>query len=261
MKYKILFTIYVLFQFGAIYSQSIFSALRHDEKLELRDNIVVSEITTEIIFYNENNIEKKKEITTLNLKNKVICEHRFDSDSKLTERITILYDSTQTKSMTQKFERWHPLLGYSSEISVYEYDESGFLVKVIDKNKNGKVFRESFIKNNLKGNPIELKLRENNNFDYGMEKAKYDYENNSVEIQVLDNQENILSKNTVRIDYTIKEKNDIINDFGDLIKYDDYEFDFKYDKFGNWIKQTRYKIAKNRKVKNAEFTRKIKYRK
>jgi hypothetical protein len=49
MKYKILFTIYLLFQFSAIYSQK---NLPHLDmmKVELRDNIEAPEITTEIIF-------------------------------------------------------------------------------------------------------------------------------------------------------------------------------------------------------------------
>jgi len=261
MKLKILIIIYILFYLNKIHSQSIFSALRHDDNLELRDSVDVSEITTEIKFYNENNIEQKKETTVVNSNNKLVTEQRYNDDFRLTERISFLYDSTQTKSLSRKFEKWHPIIGYSFETANYEYDQSGFLIKVIDKNKAGKIFRETSIKNDDRGNPIELKLTEFNNVDYGMETAEYNYEDNSVVIKVSDSEGNVLSTNTMRIDYSRKGKNDIINEFGDLIKYDDYEFDFKYDKWGNWIKQIRYKIIKGKKQKNAEFNRRIKYKK
>jgi hypothetical protein len=60
------------------------------------------------------------------------------------DRITIFYDSNKMKSITQKFERWHSLIGsLKFQFMNDEFD----LIKVIDKNKkNGKVFRESFIK-------------------------------------------------------------------------------------------------------------------
>lgn len=258
---KLNFLILFLLYFGNIHSQSIFSALRHDDKLELRENIGVEEIVTEIKFYNKNGVEQKKEITSVNWQNRLVTELRYNSESILTARLIFLYDSTQTKSVSRKFETWHPIIGYSSETASYEYDKSGFLIKKIDKNSNGKISREIVIKNDERGNPIELKSIESNGIDYGKEIATYDYNNNIAEISVLDKYGNVLSKNTMKIDYSIKEKNDIINEFGDIIKNDDYEFEFKYDRNKNWIKQIRYKIVDGAKIKNAVFTREIKYRK
>lgn len=258
MKLKLLLIIIIIFN-SKIQSQSIYSALRHDDKLDLKDNIQVEEIVTDIIFYNTNSIENQKEITIVNSKNKLVREDRYNDQSKIAQKLTFSYDSTQTKSLSRKHEKWHPLLGYSSETAFYEYDPSDFLIKIIDKNKDGKIFRETSITNDDKGNPIELKLKENNNFDYGMETAEYDYENNVVEIKVLDEHGNILSSNKMKIDFSIKSKDDVVNDSGDYIKSDGYEFDYKYDKKGNWIKQIRYKVVAGKKIKNAEFVRKIKY--
>src|SRR5690606_19405540 len=176
--------IYILFFFisfiNNIYCQSIFSALHIDRELELRKDILVNEITTEITFYNKDNIEKKKEITSLNSKNKIVSELRYDSEGKLKEKLIRIYDSTGTKTISRKIERWHPMFGYSSETAFYDYDEKGFLIKVTDKDQNNKVISETTIKNNENGNPVELKLKTSNNIDYGIEIAEYDYLNNTV---------------------------------------------------------------------------------
>lgn len=261
MKFKIILLLFFASFINSIYSQSIFSALHIDSDLELRKNILVSEITTEITFFNQNNIERKKEITSLNSKNKIITELRYDSEDNLKERLTRIHDSTGTKSISRKIERWHPIVGYSSETAFYDYDEKGFLIKVIDKNQNNKIIRETTIINNEKGNPIELKLKTDSNVDFGIEIAEYDYLNNSVITKVFDKNGKIISTNNGKIDYSKKEENDIINEYGDVIKSEDYEYEFKYDKKGNWTTQVRYKIIGGKRIKNAEFRRKLKYRK
>lgn len=261
MKFKIILLLFFASFINSIYSQSIFSALHIDSDLELRKNILVSEITTEITFFNQNNIERKKEITSLNSKNKIITELRYDSEDNLKERLTRIHDSTATKSISRKIERWHPIVGYSSETAFYKYDEKGFLIKVIDKNQNNKIIRETTIINNEKGNPIELKLKTDSNVDFGIEIAEYDYLNNSVITKVFDKNGKIISTNNGKIDYSKKEENDIINEYGDVIKSEDYEYEFKYDKKGNWTTQVRYKIIGGKRIKNAEFRRKLKYRK
>ena len=259
MKFKI--TLLLFFVFNSIYSQSIYSVLQIDSDLELRENIFVSEITTEIIFYNHDNIERRKKITSLNYKNKLISELRYDSEDKLKERLTILYDSTGEKSSLSKFERWHDIIGYSAETSFYEYDENGFLVKDIDKNQNNKVISETSIVNNERGHPIELKIKMDGNVDYGIEIAEYDYSNNSVIMKVIDANGNLIATTKSKIDFSIKDENEVVNEFGDIIKSKDFEFEYKYDKKRNWTTQIRYKIIGGKRIKNAEFRRKIKYRK
>ncbi|MFY8181104.1 MAG: hypothetical protein ACOVLG_04950 [Flavobacterium sp.] len=261
MKNRIILLLFFASYFNSIYSQSIFSALHIDSDLELRKNILVSEITTEITFFNQDNIERKKEITSLNSKNKIITELRYDSEDNLKERLTRIHDSTGTKSISRKIERWHPIIGYTSETAFYEYDEKGFLTKVIDKNQNNKVIRETTIINNEKGDPIELKLKTDRDVDFGIEIAEYDYLNNSVITKVLDKNGKIISTNNGKIDYSKKEENDIVNEFGDITKSEDYEYEFKYDKKGNWTTQVRFKIIGGKRIKNAEFRRKLKYRK
>lgn len=259
---SIFYLIVIFFSFvNIVFSQNIFSALHHDGNIDLRKNSAVSEITTEITFYNQKNIEKKKEITSLNLKNKVIAELRYNAEGKLSERLTIIHDSTGTKSLSRKIERWHPIIGYSSETAFYEYDEKGFLIKVTDKSQNQVVIRESTIKNNENGNPIELKLKTDNDYDYGVEIAEYDYLNNKATLKVFNQNGKLLSTNTAKIDFSINEKTDVINEYGDVTKSEDYEFDFKYDKKGNWTTQIRYKTIDGKRIKNAEFKRKINYRK
>jgi hypothetical protein len=71
----------------------------------------------------------------------------------------------------------------------------------------------------------------------------------------------MISTNNGKIDYSKKEENDVINEFGDITKSKDYEYEFKYDKKSNWTTQVRYKIIDGKRIKNAEFRRKLKYRK
>lgn len=244
-----------------IYSQSIYSALHLDSDLDLRKDILVSQISTEITFYNQNNIERKREITSLNSKFKIVSELRYDSDGNLKERLTRMHDSTETKSTSSKIERWHPIIGYSSETAFYEYDHKGFLIKIATRNQDNKIIRETHIINNEKGNPIELKLKTDSNVHFGNEIAEYDYLKNSVTTKVLDKNGKSISTNKAKIDFTKKDENEIVNEYGEIIKSKDYEFEYKYDKNGNWIAQVRYKIVNGKRIKNAEFKRKIKYRK
>lgn len=245
---------------SSISAQSIYSALHHDDPYDVKQTIQVKEITTSIVFYNTSGTtEAKKEVTRFNDQNKIISEIRYDETGKMTDRLTWTYDQARIKSLSRKYERWMNALGYTYETAYYEYDNQGYLIQVIDKNPSGKMIRTSTIINDENGYPIELTLVTDSSNDFGKETAEYDFENNSVVITSKGVYGNVLSKRNDKIDFSKYGKGEFVNQYGDPLKLEDYVFTYEYDRSLNWVKQIRYRIVNNRQVKNAEFTRKIKY--
>lgn len=262
MNIKIIITSIVAFICLESYSQNIYSALHHDRPIDLREDSNVSQIISTNTFYNPNGIEIHKEVSIINENRRLLSELRYDDTGKLEARLTFKYNSTKLKSLSRKFERWNTFSGYTSKITTYEYDDKGFLIKINDRNKNNVLFRQTFLKNNKNGHPIELKLEEIN-FDFsGKEIAEYDYFNNIVKTKVIDGSGKVIASNKSQIDFSFnKYPNSEYNEMGDLIKSTNYEYEYKYDKHSNWTKKTIYKIVNGKREKNRVFKRKIKYRK
>ncbi|MGO4913828.1 hypothetical protein [Leeuwenhoekiella sp. W20_SRS_FM14] len=244
------------------FSQSIFSALRHDDAIDLRTDSKVKELTKTTVFYNKSGTETKKDIIVVNKLNKITSELRYDKNGKLETRLSRTFDSTGIRSLQRKIERWHPVIGYSSETATYEYDENGFMIKITDRNQNNQIIRETFLKNNENGHPIELKLYAGNSNSYGTEITEYDYPNNLAITKVLDDNGKIISESKHKIDFSIKDlDNSEYDENGNLIKSKNYEYEYKYDKNLNWKKKVIYKVESGKRKKYQVLTRKIKYEK
>ncbi|WP_143954030.1 hypothetical protein [Robertkochia solimangrovi] len=259
---KIRTAIIILLTFVSLesFSQSIFSALRHDDAIDLRSESKVKEITKTTTFFNKSGTEIKKDIIVVNHQNKITSELRYDESGKLETRLTRSFDSTGTRSLQRKIERWHPVIGYSSETATYEYDKNGFMIKVTDRNQNNQIIRETFLKNNENGHPIELKLNTGNSNSYGTEIAEYDYPNNMVITKVLDDNGKIISQSKHKIDFSIRDlDNAEYDENGNLIKSANYDYEYKYDNKLNWTKKTIYKTENGNRKKYQVLTRKIKY--
>jgi hypothetical protein len=243
------------------YSQSVQTALNINKPEDFRPGVLVSEVTSNMTFYNSNGtIEKKKEVTVLNAQHRVTSEQRYNEEGTLTQRLTWRYDSTGTKSLGRKLERWHKLMGYSCETSFHEYDANGFLVQTVEKDKDQQVFRITSMKNDDHGNTVELTTTDGQGNLYGQEQVTYDYNNNLMTIKYFNGKGEMISENSGKIDYVDKNDNSIEkNEFGDTVKSADFEYEYKYDKKGNWTFMTIYKIKLGKKVKQSEFSRKIKY--
>ncbi|QDW20223.1 hypothetical protein [Flavobacterium sp. KBS0721] len=256
---KQLIFIIVLFLNISIYSQSTLTSLNFGKNNNFHSTKLVSETVTNTTFYNSNNtIEKTKEITTYNSKNNVVIELRYDGDNNLKQRLTRVYDSTEIRCTARKFENWHRYLGHTIEIAFYNYDSKYYLINITDKDQNGKVFRKTDIINNEKGDPIELTGYVGDQI-LGKEKNKYNYEANEVIIEYYNNNDELITSQTTKIDSSKTDPEDIINEYGDIIKTAKYQMEIKYDKFGNWIKK-KYSAFKNGQyIKQSETTRSIKY--
>lgn len=243
-------------------AQNLGTALHLNAKEDVREEFPVASITTEMTFYNQSGtIERKKEISTLNLQQRVVFELRYDENGTLTERYTCLYDSTGFKKLGRKLERWHRFLGYTFDISKNEYDTNGFLISTTDKNQNNQISMVTEYLNDERGNPIEINVLDGNGNSFGVTKITYDYSNNLVMSKVYDHNGNLQSENTSKINYEDALDSKIIkNEYGDVIKSDEFEYTYRYDKKGNWVFKTNYKYRNGNKIKQSEFSRKITYR-
>lgn len=255
---KQLFFLTILFLSFKIYSQSTQTALNFSKKNYFHSTKLVSETITNTTFYNSNSIEYTKEITSFNSQNKVTTELRYDENDILKQRLTRMYDSTQTICIARKFENWHPLLGHTTEIASYSYDSNGSLINVKDKDQNGKIFRQTIIINDEKGNPIELTNFVGNEI-IGKEITSYNYEKNEAIIQYFNKTGELVNSQTTKIEYSKSNPADIVNDYGDIVKSATYEMEIKYDKFGNWTKKKYSTITNGKLTKKSETTRIIKY--
>ena len=93
-----------------------------------------------------------------------------------------------------------------------------------------------------------------------IETADYDFTKNKILISNINSNGSKLS-HTDKIDIQKKYPNDIINKFGDIIKTENIEYEYKYDKLNNWIEKTEYKIINGIRQKYSSIKRKIKYKK
>lgn len=256
---KQLFFTFIIFSAINIYSQSTLTSLNFGKNNDFHSEKLVSETVTNRTFYNRSGtVEHTKEITSYNAQNNVIAELRYDENKNLKQRLTRIYDSTGTCCLARIFENWHRYLGHSIETAIYTYDSKGFLINASDKNQKGQVYRHTNFINNDKGNPIEI-INFSGEDVIGKETNEYDYDKNEVIIKYFNKNEELVSSQTSIIDSSKINPDDIVNEYGDIIKSATYEMDIKYDKFGNWIKE-KYSVIRNGKLtKQSEITRIIKY--
>lgn len=239
-------------------AQSILSYINSDTKKEFYSDKLVSKSVTYYTFYNQSGKEYKKEINTFDFNNNVLIELRYDEKGNLKQRLTRSYNELNQKTGT-KFENWHPVVGYTVNYTFYEYNDNNFLVSLVEENQYNIKIRETTIINDEKGNPKELIIKLKGKLE-GRETAIYDYENNQVEINYFNSSNEFVSKHTSTIFFSKTEPENIVSNYGDILKSTTFENEIKYDKEGNWVKWTSYKISENKKIKKSEIKRVIEYR-
>ena len=260
MKKLILFLVLIFITFQPLSGQNIYSALHHNDsgKPDLRKDIGVIKIIQETTFFNQSGPEIEKTELLLNESNRIVLENRYNERYNRKTRLVFDYDSTEVRCLNRRMDVNQPYVSIS-ETAHYEYNKDGFLTKITDESNN-EIFRITNIVNDESGNPVLLEGYENSLF-YGKETADYDYENNIMKTTVYNSNGAIVSSNTGKINFSINDSNDLRNEYGDLIQSDPFKFEYKYDKKGNWKKQTRYKLKNDIWVKNAIFIRIITYKK
>ena len=133
-------------------------------------------------------------------------------------------------------------------------------MKISEKNANNDIIVTTEFKNNNEGYPMESVTNNyNSNYNF-IETADYDLENNIVIITTV-NTNGGVRKFADKINKLKKSPEDEINKYGDIIKTEDSEFEYKYDKFNNWIEKIEFRVTNGIRQKYSSIKRKIKYRK
>lgn len=237
-------------------AQNIYSALHINDAYEISQKKPIKKIESKTIFYNTNSTEKRKEITYLNHKFRVTKEERYNEDDELIFKTEVDYkaDTLEIKNITT---RKIPLLGYEITTTYNIYDHHDFLTRTEKYNTKNQLIEIVSLENDDRGKPTLLVI---NNGEYGYEKATYDYKNNTYSSYVYNSKNELVSSSLYNtLDYQRPTNDNTFNEYGDMISSQMFYFEYKYDKFGNWIKQTRYKKVGDKKILNAEFSRKIVY--
>lgn len=254
---KFLFYLLLVLLSNICFAQNIYSALHLNDSYEVHYQKPIKKIILKSIFYNSYSTEKQTEIIYLNNGYRVLSSERYNADEELIFKYENEFkdDSLTVKSITT---RKIPLLGYEYTTSKFEYDLKKSLTKEIKMNNQNEVIQTVTYENDDRGNPTLLRL---SNGGYGYEKVVYDYANNSYSSFIYNSDNELISTDeNIWLNYNKRFKNQKNNEFGDTIEDNYFLFEYKYDKFGNWIKQIRYKKVGKNKVLNAEFSRKITYK-
>lgn len=136
----------------------------------------------------------------------------------------------------------------------YQYDQNNHLIRQVKTEGSTDIYQEIEYENDERGNPIKLVIDKGK---YGHEVAKYDYRNNIVYKSVINNEDDTVSTSKSIIYNAVQNPRYQYNEYGEVVEDDRYKFHYKYDKKGNWIKQTRRSKMKN--MTDAVITRKITY--
>jgi len=254
---SVLFFVIILYT-NVICAQNIFTAVRTNQRYEVKYHKQIDKIEVNTTFYNANNTEKKKDIVYLNQEYRVIRQEGFNVEGKMIYNSLIEYKNDTLKTRTIS-NRKIPLFGNETQITLYNYDANNHLINVSKQNHKNELIEVINFENDEKGNPILLII---NDGEYGYEKAKYDYVNNTYSTVVYNAKHELVSSSEgILLNRNNLNPNNRYNEFGDIIESKEYFYEYDYDKFGNWIKVYRFKKNGNKKVKMALVVRKITYQK
>lgn len=243
------------------YCQNIHSLVNFVGDDLIINNNQVSEITINKDLNGKGSVKTK--ITVLfDEQNRPFKFSNYNQENKLIRRITQKYNSNYRKPNYKKIENWSKNQSYYFEEEYYEYDLDENLIKITIQDSKGKLISDSSIINDSIGNPISLKMKGSNSYDLGIETAVYDYSNNEMVIKSFnkDGKELSTSKRLIGLSYFSSDKLEL-DDFGNILKSPDYQFEYKYDKLGNWTKKTTFILKDGKRFKISEVSRKIKYKK
>ncbi|NOW95283.1 hypothetical protein [Mucilaginibacter sp. SG564] len=257
------------------YSQSLYTALHMNDSREYKFG-KPKQIIEENTFYSPSHTETAKNIKVFDVAGMLLTEERYTQDGILTAKLTYINDTTRHLKRSRIFERWLKY-GRGKEIASNQYDEHGFLTGTIDSTANGKIIDVVKIVNNSKGDPTELVLFDANNNPTGKETAEYNYDKNTVVISVFKNDGTKVTSDTSKIRFdviTSSEDKSNYNQYNDVLSSSTknlngsvnlYEFEYRYDKTGNWIEQKIYKTTlkpngKKERQLDRLFKREITYR-
>ena len=174
---------------------------------------------------------------TFNDKGNKIEENLFNSDGRLSFKLTYKYDNKGNKIESNSFDPDRRL----SSKSTYKYDDKGNKIEQNFFNSDGSLSFKYTYKYDDKGNQIEENWFGSNVSSSFKHTYKYDDKGNQIEQNYFDPDGRLSLKYTYKYDDKGNqiEENSFISD-GNLD--DKYTYKYTYDQQGNWIQQIAYKV-------------------
>jgi hypothetical protein len=222
-------------------AQNLYTALHLNDNHEYRFG-KPKQIIEENTFYTPSYTHTEKNVKVFDSAGMLFSEERYNQEGILTAKLTYTNDATRHIILSRIFEQWLKY-GRTKEITVYKYNDQGFLISSTDSTGTGKLIDVAKTTNNSKGHPAELNLFNARNEPSGKETAEYNYDKNTVVITVFKNDGTKLSADTSKVNqdssqnealsYSIKSTNGSVTLF---------ESEYQYDSKGNWIEQKIYKV-------------------
>lgn len=269
MKKPLLNLLLTLFIASNTYSQSITSARSNVFEQYTTEHGQPREIRNTNTFYNDSGKEVKEEKITFSRNLDTISELRYKK-SQLDARLTFIFDK-ELKLILRSFSNKVPRVGWQRQKAEYRYSNSG-LREIIDYNSDNNISGIAIFKNDSLGNPVSMKLYDQNNRLLGYETAEYSYGDNTYTYKVYDTSDDLKTTKEYKIN-SKRSSSSKYNEYGDVILYPRswnendniyYLLEYKYDELGNWIDKKIFKVEKKgdefvKKKKDRRFKRKIEY--
>ena len=239
---------------AACAQENIFSVL-HLNKERDYSAAKPKKIIEAFVFYSPNGAHSEKHIKIFDNAGMLLTEDRFDESGTVTTRLSFTNDTAKHLIKAMVLERWNSF-GNSNEKKIYTYDANNFLIRTEDETINGKTFNRSEIKNNAKGDPIEIAGFDGDGNSFGKEIAIYFYDQNKVQTSVISSLGKIISVDTIKISFKktafARDTEETFNDKGDITSYisksangtlTTYKEEYQYDLAGNCTENKIYETS------------------
>jgi flagellar hook protein FlgE len=238
---------------NSMFAQSIFSVIHLNDKEDIQHGYA-KYITWKLTDFKVEGTRISKGSKSLNHNNQVIKDFEDDVNNDSWQNIiTTDFNSRTGLVQSRSYYRQHISGDFILENQIFKYDINNFITEIINKDKNGKTYVHTLIKNNEKGLPIELisYATEETLIEY-CERAEYLFDENLYISKIYSSEGVLLSSNKEILNfndnYKFKNSGNEYNQTGDLIKSyiseDGYILHtYKYDEHSNWIEYHVYDVT------------------
>lgn len=204
-----------------------------------------------------------KYIKRLNHKNQIISDERYDNSGNFIAKFMYSYDSITNLKTKETKEFVNKSGSHYFNTVKYEYNNEGYLTKIVFLTENGAISQIVRVTNNEKGYPLKLEEFTESGVLIGTEAANYIDNENKVTYDHMDQNGAIIYSSFFTLDYS-KEKSYSkpgfeYNEMGDLVKTPDGFIKIIYDQYGNWISSKIFRKIDGASKLTQELTRTIKY--
>ncbi|WP_332736211.1 hypothetical protein [Flavihumibacter sp.] len=244
---------------GQVQSQnlSIIDALHLNEELDYKTRKPTRIIERNTSFDLNDKESNDKTIKHFDGAGLLLSYEFYGNNDSLFARVTYVNDTVNRTKLSRVLEVW-ARNGLHRETSIYTYSASNILEGTTDLDDKGNIIRRTKIICNDKGHPTQLSLLDGNGKLFNKERATYFYNTNKV-LKTAETSDGIVlssedsSKISLKYQSNFPNKYEVFNRNGDLVRWKgknfidkdiDYEREYVYDEYGNWIESKIFQLTR-----------------